>query len=139
MWSLPPADSAESLSNRLATTWQQQLDLVKSKKKAKPSLKLAIAKAYGGPYVVAGILKGVYDCISFLQPQLLRLLLSYVSSYGTDHPMPPVAGFAIAIMMFVTANIGTAILHQYFDRCFATSERDSGDVEIVLTSVSNEG
>ncbi len=38
--------------------------------------------------------------------------------------MPPVAGFAIGIMMFVTANIGTAMLHQYFDRCFATSEWD---------------
>ncbi len=121
MWSLPPSDSAESLSNRLHSAWQRQLSLVSSKKKNKPSLKLAIAHAYGWPYLIAGILKATYDCISFLQPQLLRLLLSYVSSYGTDRPMPPIAGFAIAILMFVTANVGTAMLHQYFDRCFTTS------------------
>lgn len=122
MWSLPPSDSAGALSSRLATSWQRQLSLVSSRKKKKPSLKIAIAQAYGLPYLVAGILKAAYDCISFLQPQLLRLLLSYVSSYGTDRPMPPIAGFAIAIMMFVTTNVGTAMLHQYFDRCFSTSQ-----------------
>lgn len=124
MWSLPPNDSAESLSNRLAAAWQQQLSLVSAKKKSKPSLKIAIFRAYGGPYFIAGVLKATYDCMSFLQPQLLRLLLSYVSSYGTDHPLPPIAGFGISIMMFVTANIGTAMLHQYFDRCYATSQCD---------------
>ena len=121
MWSLPPSDSAESLSNRLAATWQQQVDLVKTKKKSKPSLKIAIAMAYGRPYLVAGILKAIYDCLSFLQPQLLRLLLSFVSSYGTDYPMPPIAGYAIAISMFLMANVATSVLHQYFDRCFTTS------------------
>ena len=121
MWSLPPNDSAEALSNRLATSWQKQLDYVKAGQKKKASLKIAIARAYGGPYLVAGILKATYDSISFLQPQLLRLLLRFVSSYGTDNPLPPVAGYGIAIMMFVSANVGTAMLHQYFDRCFATS------------------
>ena len=121
MWSLPPRDSAESLSNRLAETWQAQVQAVKQGKKSKPSLTLAIAKAYGGPYFVAGMLKGAYDSLSFLQPQLLRLLLSYVSSYGTDKPMPPIAGFAIAILMLITSNIAVAMLHQYFDRCFSTS------------------
>ena len=124
MWSLPPSDSAESLSNRLATTWKAQVDAVKAGKKKKASLKIAIAKAYGGPYFVAGVLKATYDSLSFLQPQLLRLLLRYVSSYGTDKPMPPVAGFGISILMFITSNAATAMLHQYFDRCFSTSESD---------------
>jgi ATP-binding cassette subfamily C (CFTR/MRP) protein 1 len=125
MWSLPPTDSAESLSSRLHNSWQQQVSLAKSGKKSKPNLKIAIFKAYGLPYVVAGILKAVYDSLSFLQPQLLRLLLSFVSSYGTDAPMPPVAGFGIAIAMFLAANAATALLHQYFDRCFSTSESAS--------------
>jgi ATP-binding cassette subfamily C (CFTR/MRP) protein 1 len=122
MWSLPPTDSAESLSNRLHTTWQEQVALAKAGKKSKASLKMAIFKAYGAPYVTAGILKALYDSLSFLQPQLLRILLSFVSSYGQDTPMPPVAGFAISVAMFITANVATAFLHQYFDRCFATSE-----------------
>lgn len=122
MWSLPPSDSAEALSNRLHNAWQEQVQLVKDGKKKKASLKIAIAKAYGRVYLVAGILKALYDAASFLQPQLLRLLLRFISSYGTDYPMPPVAGFGISILMFLSANVATAMLHQYFDRCFSTSE-----------------
>lgn len=125
MWALPPQDSAESLSNRLSETWQAQVQAVKAGKKSKPSLTMAIARAYGGPYLVAGLLKAAYDSLNFLQPQLLRLLLSYVSSYGTPEPMPPVAGFAISILMFITSNVAVAMLHQYFDRCFSTSKSHS--------------
>ena len=127
MWLLPAEDSAESLSNRLAATWERQRDLVKQGRKKKASLKIAITQAYGGPYIMAGVFKGLYDCLSFLQPQLLKLLLSYVSSYGTDHPMPAAAGYGISILMFLSANLGTSFLHQYFDRCFATSESPSVD------------
>jgi ATP-binding cassette subfamily C (CFTR/MRP) protein 1 len=122
MWMLPAEDSAESLSNRLQKTWDRQRDLVKRGKKSRASLKIAIAQAYGGPYILAGIFKGLYDALSFLQPQLLKLLLAYVSSYGTDHPMPAIAGYAISILMFLSANLATSFLHQYFDRCFATSK-----------------
>ena len=122
MWSLPPTDSAEALSNRLHVAWEEQRRLAKEGKKKKPSLKIAIAKAFGGPYFVAGVLKALYDSTSFLQPQLLRLLLRYVSSYNSDAPMPAVAGYGISILMFLTAVISTSMLHQYFDRCFSTSE-----------------
>jgi ATP-binding cassette subfamily C (CFTR/MRP) protein 1 len=122
MWSLPLSDSAESLSNRLAATWQHQVDLFKAGRKSKPSLKIAMFRAYSGPYVVGGIFNAAYDCLSFLQPQLLRLLLSYVSSYETDKPMPPVAGYAISILMFVSALVATSTLHQSLDRRFSTSK-----------------
>lgn len=125
MWSLPQDDSAEALSNRLSTAWDRQLDLVHKGSKSKASLKIAIAQAYGKPYFIAGCLKALYDSLSFLQPQLLRLLLNWVSSYSTLNPMPPVAGYVIAILMFVAANVATATLHQYFDRCFSTSELPS--------------
>jgi ABC-type multidrug transport system fused ATPase/permease subunit len=123
MWLLPSDDSAEALSERLQRAWDKELELVKAGKKAEPNLKLAIFKAYGGPYVIAGMMKIVYDLLSFSQPQLLRLLLLFVGSYGTDHPLPATAGFGVAISMFIVANIATALLHQYFDRCFQTTMR----------------
>ncbi|WVF70658.1 hypothetical protein IAT40_005451 [Kwoniella sp. CBS 6097] len=132
MWALPATDSAEALSNRLAETWQQQVHKVKSGQKKKASLTLAIFKAFGTPYIIAGIFKSMYDILNFLQPQLLRLLLSFVSSYGTDHPMPPIAGFAISILMFLSANIATAILHQYFQRCFETTMRIRGGLVTLI-------
>ncbi|WVQ85431.1 hypothetical protein IAT38_007596 [Cryptococcus sp. DSM 104549] len=132
MWALPQEDSAEALSQRLSTTWDHQVALSKSGKKAKPSLKLAILKAYGGPYIVAGVLKALYDMLNFLQPQLLRLLLAFVSSYGGAKPMPPAAGFAISILMFISANVATAVLHQYFQRCFTTTMRIRGGLVTLI-------
>ncbi|WWD18144.1 hypothetical protein CI109_102593 [Kwoniella shandongensis] len=132
MWALPSNDSAEALSHRLQNTWQHEVDSVKSGKKKKPSLTLAIFKAYGFPYFVAGLMKALYDLLSFLQPQLLRLLLAFVSSYGTDNPMPPVTGFAISILFFVSANVATAVLHQYFQKCFTTTMRIRGGLVTLI-------
>ncbi|WWD05496.1 hypothetical protein V865_003573 [Kwoniella europaea PYCC6329] len=132
MWALPSDDSAESLSQRLIGSWEKQVKMVKDGKKKKPSLTFAIVKAFGSPYVLAGLFKGCYDILNFLQPQLLRLLLSFVSSYGTDHPQPPIAGFAISILMFISANVATAILHQYFQRCFETTMRIRGGLVTLI-------
>ncbi|KIR43264.1 metal resistance protein ycf1 [Cryptococcus deuterogattii 99/473] len=132
MWALPSEDSAEALSNRLAGTWKSQAEQVKAGKKKSPSLKIALVKAYGGPYIVAGILKALYDMLNFLQPQLLRLLLNFVSSYTSERPMPPVTGYAIAILMFISANVGTAVLHQYFQRCFSTTMRIRGGLVTLI-------
>ena len=119
---LPSNECAEALSLKLQAAWNQELEATRQRKKSKPSLKNAIAMAYGGPYVIAGLLLAIYDCLSFLQPQLLRLLLNYVSSQWTDRPMPSVAGYAISILMFANAIMTTLLMHQYVDRNFWTSK-----------------
>lgn len=84
---------------------------------------IALCRAYGGPYAFAMFLKLSQDCLAFLQPQLLRLLLSYVSAYqyareneelGGPEPPSPMQGFLIAGTMFITAVIQTIILHQVY-------------------------
>lgn len=78
---------------------------------------MSLFAAYGGQYGLAGFLKIVQDCLAFLQPQLLRWLLSYVSIYqaarenGDDLPNPLI-GFMIAAIMFAAAVTQTVILHQ---------------------------
>lgn len=73
-------------------------------------------------------MKLVQDALAFLQPQLLRWLLAYISTYqssrfsGTDSPSP-IEGFAIATIMFLASIVQTVILHQYFQRCFETGMR----------------
>jgi hypothetical protein len=81
----------------------------------------ALFVAYGSPYLLAACLKIAQDCLAFLQPQLLRWLLSYISAYqsaqdgasfgGSPGPSP-LQGFAIAVLMFVAAATQTFILHQ---------------------------
>ncbi|KAH8093747.1 metal resistance protein YCF1 [Cristinia sonorae] len=118
--SLIPSDEATQLGVKLR----------ESMKKHK-SLWVALFTAYGGPYVFAGVLKLVQDSLAFLQPQLLRWLLSYISSYqearlnGSLLNSGPskLEGFAVAVLMFVASVTQTVILHQYFQRCFETGMR----------------
>lgn len=77
--------------------------------------------AFGTPYALAAFLKLVQDALAFLQPQLLRWLLSYISDYQAARFSPPldgshrpdaIEGFAISFIMFIAAAIRTVILHQ---------------------------
>lgn len=84
------------------------------------SLWMALFASYGGPYIFAAFLKLLQDSLSFLQPQLLRLFLSFISSYqsarlhGMDEHLAPSAleGFSIAGLMFLAAIIQSIVLHQ---------------------------
>ncbi|KAH9000229.1 P-loop containing nucleoside triphosphate hydrolase protein [Lactarius akahatsu] len=92
------------------------------------SLWTALFVSYGGPFAFAACLKVLQDCLSFLQPQLLRLFLSFISAYqsarlsDTSGPSP-LEGFSIATAMFVAAIIQSILLHQYFQRCYETGMR----------------
>ncbi|TFY72025.1 hypothetical protein EVG20_g1007 [Dentipellis fragilis] len=85
------------------------------------SLWIALFTAYGGPYVTAAMLKLIQDCLSFLQPQLLRLFLSYISTHKNGSG--EAEGFAIILTMFLAAVAQSIIVHQYFQRCFDTGMR----------------
>ncbi|KAI0629229.1 metal resistance protein YCF1 [Trametes polyzona] len=114
---LVPQDEAGALGDRLKKAMQKHA-----------SLWVSLFVAYGGPYVFALGLKILQDCLAFLQPQLLRWLLAYISTYQTaknsDGRTPTaVEGFAIAAIMFIASLIQTVILHQYFQHCFETGMR----------------
>ncbi|KAG6889968.1 hypothetical protein C0992_003448 [Termitomyces sp. T32_za158] len=95
----------------------------------KHTLWKALFVAYGGPYAVAAVLKVFQDCLAFLQPQLLRWLLSYISWYqsarfGNIVKGPSsLEGFAIAGIMFIASVAQTVALNQYFQRTFETGMR----------------
>lgn len=77
----------------------------------------ALLIAYGGPYAMAAGLKIVQDLLAFLQPQLLRWLLSYISRYQdtrfqSDEQPSELQGFAIAIVMFMASVTQTICLNQ---------------------------
>ena len=68
--------------------------------------------AYGGAYAQAAGLKVIQDCLAFLQPQLLRLFLAYISSYHKSANSDPAEGFTIVAVMFIASMAQTVILHQ---------------------------
>ena len=92
---------------------------------------MGLAIAYGQPFVVALFLKTVQDCLSFLQPQLLRRLLSFITEYQearegllSERPTPLI-GFSFAFLMFFASIVQTIILHQV--RCFTLRSAPSAD------------
>ncbi|KAG8218162.1 P-loop containing nucleoside triphosphate hydrolase protein [Butyriboletus roseoflavus] len=118
MPALVPRDESAHLGNDLQNALEKH-----------SGLWTAIFVAYGGPYLGAGLLKLVQDSFAFLQPVLLRALLSYISQYqdnkgaGILPSSTPLLGYAIAILMFAASMAQTIVLHQYFQICFETGMR----------------
>lgn len=108
MWYMPHSESSEVCIDKLNRTWSDELT------KKRPSMWIALLRAFGGRYYIAAIIKVFSDIVQFIQPQLLRLLIQFVESYRTDHPQPPIQGVAIAIAMFACAMTFNVLLNQYF-------------------------
>ncbi|KAJ3872855.1 multidrug resistance-associated ABC transporter [Lentinula edodes] len=124
-----PQDECDKLGQRLK-------DALK-----KHSLWKSLFIAYGKPYAFAALLKLLSDCLSFSQPQLLRMLLAYISLYqsarfgpwSVDVAKPdPLEGFMYAGLMFVVSTSQTVVLNQYFQRAFEVGMRiRSGLVDVL--------
>ncbi|KAF8586432.1 metal resistance protein YCF1 [Ramaria rubella] len=117
MYALLPSDESANLGASLQRAMENH-----------KSLWVSLFVAYGGPFAFALFLKIIQDCLAFSQPQLLRLLLSYITAYqqsredGVKGPSP-YEGFAIALLMFFASMTQTTVMHQYFQRVFETGMR----------------
>ncbi|KAF2005508.1 multidrug resistance-associated protein 1 [Amniculicola lignicola CBS 123094] len=137
LWNLRKRDSTKATSSTFEEAWSYEME------KKHPSLWLAILHSFGGPYFRGAVIKTVSDCLNFVQPQLLRLLISFVDSYRTGKPQPVIRGAAIALSMFAVSVAQTACLHQYFQRAFETGMRIKSALTAAIysksTRLSNEG
>ncbi|PGH07414.1 hypothetical protein AJ80_07999 [Polytolypa hystricis UAMH7299] len=137
LWNLRNRDTTRVTGDRLETAWKEEL------KKKKPSLWLALFKAFSAPYFRGAVIKCGSDILAFVQPQLLRLLITFVRSYRTDNPEPVVRGVAIALAMFGVSVSQTTFLHQYFQRAFETGMRVKSSLTAMIYTkslrLSNEG
>ena len=138
LWNLRRKDTTKTSGKQLQEAWDIEL------KKKKPSLWMAMFRAFSGPYFRGAVIKTVSDSLSFVQPQLLRLLITFVDSYRRgNQPQPAIRGVAIALAMFATSVCQTVALHQYFQRAFETGMRVKSSLTAMIYSkalkLSNEG
>ncbi|KAK0916372.1 ATP-binding cassette glutathione S-conjugate transporter ycf1 [Friedmanniomyces endolithicus] len=138
LWNLRKRDTTHSTSGVFEEMWNDELE------KKKPSLWIALFRSFGGPYFRGAVIKTFSDCLAFVQPQLLRLLISFVDSYRSGMtPQPPIKGAAIALAMFAVSVGQTAFLHQYFQRSFETGMRVKSALTATIYQkslrLSNEG
>lgn len=137
LWNLRKRDTTRATVASFDEAWAYELE------KKHPSLWLALFRGFRGPYFRGAMIKTISDCLAFVQPQLLRLLITFVDSYGTDHPQAVIRGAAIALAMFAVSVSQTAALHQYFQRAFETGMRIKSALTAAIYSksmrLSNEG
>ncbi|CCK71890.1 ATP-binding cassette glutathione S-conjugate transporter YCF1 KNAG_0I00990 [Huiozyma naganishii CBS 8797] len=139
MYKLPERFDSEEVSSKMDKNWENEV-----KQKAKPSLTWALCLTFGNKMLLAAFFKVLHDILAFTQPQLLRLLISFVSRYNEERgntyteyftskirELPLVRGFMIAIGMFCVGFTQTCVLHQYFLNTFNTGM----NVKSALTSI----
>lgn len=138
LWNLRKRDATKATGSALREAWDLELE------KKHPSLWIALFRAFGGPYFRATLIKTLSDALSFVQPQLLRLLISFIDSYRSGKErQPAIRGVAIAIAMFAVSVSQTVCLHQYFQRAFETGMRVKSSLTAMIYAksmkLSNEG
>ena len=139
LWNLRTRDTTRITSHALDEAWVEELE------KKHPSLWVAMFRGFGGPYFRGSLIKALSDALSFAQPQLLKLLISFIDSYRphSRERQPVIRGAAIAIAMFLVSVSQTVCLHQYFQRAWETGMRIKSSLTAMIYSksmrLSNEG
>uniref|UniRef100_A0A3P8UPJ9 ATP binding cassette subfamily C member 3 n=1 Tax=Cynoglossus semilaevis TaxID=244447 RepID=A0A3P8UPJ9_CYNSE len=92
--------------------------LLSNQKKSphQPSFLRALIKAFGPYFLIGSAFKFLQDIIAFINPQLLRMLISFTK----QKDVPDWWGYSLAFLMFFTALLQTLILHRHFQYCFVT-------------------
>ncbi|KAG2460889.1 ATP-binding cassette sub-family C member 3 isoform X3 [Polypterus senegalus] len=96
-------------------------EMLASEKKVtkQPSFLKALIRAFGPYFLIGSAYKLLQDLISFVNPQLLNLLIAFIKKSDA----PSWWGFSLAFLMFFSALLQTIILHQHFQYCFVTGMR----------------
>ncbi|XP_029311727.1 canalicular multispecific organic anion transporter 2 isoform X4 [Cottoperca gobio] len=97
----------------------EEVEVLLSNQKAashQPSFLRALIRAFGPYFLIGSAFKLLQDVITFVNPQLLRMLISFTKQKDA----PDWWGYSLAFLMFFTAFLQTLILHQHFQYCFVT-------------------
>ncbi|XP_062330079.1 ATP-binding cassette sub-family C member 3 isoform X3 [Osmerus eperlanus] len=134
LWSLNKRDSSEVVVPRLLNEWEKEqaqaqtsspeetvtlLSEEKKKTPRKPAFLRSLLRTFGPYFLIGSAYKLLQDIITFVNPQLLRMLISFTK----EENVPYWWGYALAFLMFFVAFLQTLILHQHFQYCFVTGMR----------------
>ncbi|NXX44346.1 MRP3 protein, partial [Tricholaema leucomelas] len=135
LWSLNEDDTSKVIVQQLSEEWDKEKVECKhhdgggpeeaevlirgSKQTRKPSFLKALLRAFGPYFLIGSFFKLIQDLLSFVNPQLLSILISFIK----NNDAPAWWGFLIAALMFICAVLQTLVLHQHFQYCFVTGMR----------------
>lgn len=136
LWQMKPEDTSHEVYPAFARHWNKSLakqaankettvdatysknaasiNFTKPQPKNPASILPAICKAFGGTFLFGSMLKLFQDLLTFVSPQILRLIINFID----DKSQPLWKGITYAVLLFVVAGIQTLFLAQYFNRMF---------------------
>ncbi|XP_048588131.1 multidrug resistance-associated protein 1 [Nematostella vectensis] len=88
----------------------------KMEKKKTPSLTKVIGLMFWRSFLLAAFLKLTHDCLLFVEPYLLNLLIQYTEE--EDSPDNRWTGYMYALVLFLSGITRTLVLQQYFHIMF---------------------
>ncbi|XP_011699213.1 PREDICTED: multidrug resistance-associated protein 1 isoform X1 [Wasmannia auropunctata] len=95
-----------------------QVDFNSGRKKKEASILPPICKAFGATFMFGAFLKLIQDVMTFISPQILKLLIDFIEG---EEPMWK--GYLYAVLLLITAILQTLVLSQYFHRMFLVGLR----------------
>ncbi|CAL9707790.1 unnamed protein product [Knipowitschia caucasica] len=118
LYSKPPPSTTNHVGGAAESSPEKAEVLLSGKKSSsrQPSFLRALVKTFGPYFLIGSSFKLLQDVVTFVNPQLLRMLISFTKQKG----VPDWWGYALAFLMFFTALLQTLILHQHFQYCFVT-------------------
>lgn len=123
LYELRPDDRAAFLSTIAEKVWEQE----QRRETGQRSLRRALRIGFAFPFFVAGLYKFIYDSLQMVGPYVLREFLRYLNGCEAEHKeghvCDPSTGYSWVLVIFATSLVQTAMLHQYFHRCFRTGMR----------------
>ncbi|XP_074518633.1 ATP-binding cassette sub-family C member 3 isoform X2 [Halichoeres trimaculatus] len=117
LYSKPPPSTTNHVGG--AESSPEEVEVLLSNQKAapkQPSFLRSLIKAFGPYFLIGSAFKLLQDVITFVNPQLLRMLISFTEQKGD----PDWWGYSLAFLMFFIAVLQTLILHRHFQYCFVT-------------------
>uniref|UniRef100_A0A8D2A9F3 ABC-type glutathione-S-conjugate transporter n=1 Tax=Sus scrofa TaxID=9823 RepID=A0A8D2A9F3_PIG len=142
LWALNKEDCSQMVVQRLLEEWKKQQEQAKSgagsarasgkrpssegevllgkrPRTREPSFLRALMATFASSFLLSMCLKLIQDLLSFVNPQLLSILIRFISNPAA----PTWWGFLVAGLMFVCSVMQTLILHQYYHCIFVMGLR----------------
>uniref|UniRef100_A0A8D2ABT1 ABC-type glutathione-S-conjugate transporter n=1 Tax=Sus scrofa TaxID=9823 RepID=A0A8D2ABT1_PIG len=141
LWALNKEDCSQMVVQRLLEEWKKQQEqaaqhqaaeasgkrpssegevlLGKRPRTREPSFLRALMATFASSFLLSMCLKLIQDLLSFVNPQLLSILIRFISNPAA----PTWWGFLVAGLMFVCSVMQTLILHQYYHCIFVMGLR----------------
>eukprot|EP00762_Andalucia_godoyi_P000617 ANDGO_05406.mRNA.1 ABC transporter C family member 2 len=104
----PRKDDPEVVSAKFDAAWSQVL---REDPPEKRSVTSALKIAYGKPFYISGILKFIYDALTFFQPISIGYIIAFVAN-----PNPSYVGYIWVAALFVSMIIQAFVINVYFYR-----------------------